>query len=71
MHNFCCPWEVADEEMLEQIKQLNNPCGDGDILCNPRIRHALSFPPPPELPSALLVPCHAQQLEGITITMLS
>lgn len=66
MHNFCCPWEVTGEGMFRQIKQLTNLCGDGDILCNPRIRHALSFPPT-ELPSAVLVPCHAQQLEGITM----
>jgi len=35
-------------------------------LCNPRIRRALSSPSA-ELPSALLVPCHAQQLEGIAV----
>lgn len=64
--HFCCPREVAGGEMLGQIKQLTNPCGDGDILWNPRIRHVLSSPAT-ELPSALLVHCHAQQLEGIAM----
>lgn len=47
----------------ETTQQLS--CVNGDILCNPRNWCALSSPST-ELPS-VLVPCHAQQLEGVTV----